>query len=91
MKSLVFSSVGTAILENEDGKALWSSDDDVDFSEHKPDEFLDDDDAEFIADYLVSIGLLYDDEEIDVESDLDAGEVVAGDDDDTDDEGHDDE
>ncbi len=81
MKTLVFTAVGTAILEDRDGVALWSSDDDVDFSEQHPDEFLDEDDAEFIAEYLVGCGKLTEDEEIDVESELAAGESAMSDED----------
>lgn len=68
MKTLVFTETGTAVLENEDGDALWASDEDADFAETNPNEFLDEEDAEVISSYLVEKGKLEDDEEIDIAS-----------------------
>ena len=84
MKALVFTSTGTAVLEDEDGKALWSSDADEDFAETNPNEFLGDEDADEIINYLADVGLVSDEEDIDVYEDDDDGEndELGGDDED---------
>ena len=81
MKTLVFNVIGTAILENEDGAVLWASDEDADFAETNPNEFLDEDDAEVIVDYLADIGKVREDEEIDVVVDDGSGDDEAENDD----------
>lgn len=67
MKALIFTPHGTAILKaSEDGRELWCSDDDDDFAETNPNEFLGAVDADVIIDYLIDEGLVIEEEEIDV-------------------------
>ena len=77
---LIFTSEGKAILE-EEGEAVWFSDDDDDFIEVIGNEFLEaENDAAKILDYLVEEGSIEEDEKEEVEieqEDLDESENIS--------------
>jgi len=63
---LIYTPHGTAELCR-DGKTLWTSDGDDDFSAENPNEFLcDDEDTDMIIGWLVDLELLGDGEPVDV-------------------------
>lgn len=65
--TLVFTSDGNAVLE-EEGEAVWFSDDDDDFSEVIGNEFLEaEHDTAAVLNYLVEEGLVDEEEKGDVE------------------------
>jgi hypothetical protein len=80
--TLVFLTGGQAQLEDADGKVLWHSDDDAEFREVVPDEFLGEEDAERVLKYLIEADELTEEEaedcEIEVES-LDGDEITDAD------------
>jgi hypothetical protein len=86
VKQLLFTETGTVELLDSDGEQLWSSEDDQDFRDEFGTEFLDSEDTDDVSEYLIDIGHLEDDEEIEVrEGDLedfddddDDGEVIEG-------------
>lgn len=79
---LVFTPHGTVSLLNEDETVLWSSDEDPDFSEVCPEEFLEDPrDTDTIIDYLIEQEFLSDEDEIDITEETLDGEADSEDDD----------
>lgn len=65
--TLVYTPHGTAEFYR-DGKLEWSSDDDEEFADEQQNEFLSDvEDTDQIIDWLIDLGLIDDDEEIDID------------------------
>jgi hypothetical protein len=66
---LLLTAHGTAQLLDADDRVLWSSDDDEDFTDEYPDEFLEEEDVEEILQYLVDCELIDEDTELDLRID----------------------
>lgn len=81
---LLLTEYGTAILTTDSGEQVWSSDDDADFLEEFGDDFIRDEDAEEIIEYLEEKEELTDDEAEDIEIEVRSLDDTAGDSDDDD-------
>lgn len=66
VKSLVFTELGAVELLDENGRQVWASDDDDDFSDEFGDEFLSEEDAPDVVDFLIEHELMEDDEEYEI-------------------------